>query len=141
MTRYQKLRKLREKSYFSIEDLQDLLGIKYESARVLCSRYTKEGIFIRLKKDFYVLNEKWESFTRDDLFRISNILQVPSYISFMTALSFYEVATQVQRDFFESASLRRSVRFNIKGTAFKSTGLFKGRFSGRDDKGKNRSLS
>lgn len=115
---YTELRKLKKRLYFSVEDLQDLLGIKHGSAWVSCSRYTKKGVFIRLKNNLYVLNERWENFTKEDFLRISNFLQVPSYISFMSALAFYEVTTQVQRDFFESASLKRSVRFDIRGVAF-----------------------
>jgi predicted transcriptional regulator of viral defense system len=116
--RYPLLRKLRERSYFTVEDLQDLLRIKPESARVLCTRYNRNGFFIRLKKNFYVLTERWENFSKEDFLKISNFLQVPSYISFLTALSLYEVTTQVQRNYFESVSLKRSVRFNIKGVTF-----------------------
>ena len=115
---YSDLKKLKERLYFTVEDAQDVFGIKPGSARVLCTRYTQKGIFVRLKKNLYVLDEKWGNYTREDFYRISNVLQVPSYISFMSALSFYEVTTQVQRDFFENASLKRSVRFDIKGTAF-----------------------
>ncbi len=123
--RYSELRNLRDRLYFTVEDLQDMLEIKPESARVLCTRYTKKGLFIRLKKNFYVLTEKWESLTRDELLMISNLLQVPSYISFMTALSYYEVTTQVQRDYFECVSLKRSARFEIKGTVFDYSKLSK----------------
>jgi predicted transcriptional regulator of viral defense system len=86
--------------------------------RVLCTRYIRNGFFIRLKKNFYVLTERWENFSKEDFLKISNFLQVPSYISFLTALSLYEVTTQVQRDYFESVSLKRSVRFNIEGVTF-----------------------
>lgn len=116
--RYPELRKLKGKLYFTVDDLQDLLGIKPESARVLCTRYTQNGFFIRFKKNLYVLNESWENFSKEDFLKISNLLQVPSYVSFVTALSLYEITTQVQRDYFESVSLKRSVKFNIKGTAF-----------------------
>ncbi len=116
--RYTELRILKEKLYFTLEELQELLGIRPESARVFCSRYSQKGIFIRLKKNLYTLNERWEHLSSEDHLRISNVLQVPSYISFMTALSLYEVTTQVQRDFFESASLKRTVRFDIKGKSF-----------------------
>jgi len=116
--RYSELRSLRSRLYFRVEDLQDLLGIKSGSARVLCSRYTAKGLFVRLKKNFYMLSEAWEGIPGEDLLKISNLLQAPSYISFATALSFYEITTQVQRNFFESAALKRSVRFDIKGTAF-----------------------
>lgn len=116
--RYAELRTLRGRLYFTVEDMQDLLGIKLESARVLCSRYAKQGLFVRLKKNFYVLSETWVSFSMEKLLRISNILQVPSYISLTTALAFYDVTTQVQRNYFESVSLKRSVNFDIMETVF-----------------------
>lgn len=53
-----------------------------------------------------------------DFLRVSNFLQVPSDVSFTTALSLYEITTQVQRDFFESDSLRRSISYKIRGTIF-----------------------
>jgi predicted transcriptional regulator of viral defense system len=116
--RYADLRTFRDRLYFTVEELQDLLRISRESARVLCSRYVKKGLFIRLKKNFYILSESWEGLSTEDLLKISNLLQVPSYLSFSTALTFYEVTTQVQRNYFESASVKRSARFEIEGTVF-----------------------
>lgn len=115
---YPELRKLKNRAYFSPADVGILLGIGPASARVLCSRYAKSGLFVRLKRNFYLLSEAWENFGRDDFLKAANFLQVPSYVSFMTALSFYEATTQVQRDFFESASLKRSAKMDIKDKAF-----------------------
>lgn len=112
------LQKLKGKVYFTVGELADILNIKLESARVISSRYVKRGIFVRLKKNFYILSQDWENFLKEDYLKTSNFLQVPSYVSFMTALSFYDVTTQVQRNFFESASLKRSVKFSIKGAIF-----------------------
>lgn len=118
MNRATELQKLRDRPFFTAADVAGAFGIKPESAWVTCSRYVKDGIFVRLKNNFYVLEEAWRNASRDYFFRIANFLQVPSYISFMTALSYYEVTTQVQRDFVESAALRRSVKFDAKGTEF-----------------------
>ena len=118
MNRYKTLLKLREKRFFTVSDVAEVLKIKPESAWTLCSRYLKEGIFVRLKKNVYVLEQSWQGWGRDDFLKISNFLQVPSYVSFMTALSYYGLTTQVQRDFFENASLRRSRRFEVKGVVF-----------------------
>lgn len=115
---YSIIKKLKEKLYFTVSDLQGLRGISAAYAKVLCSRYTKKGIFVRLKNNFYVLDQKWDSFSYGDFLKIANLLQVPSYISFMTALSIYEVTTQVQRNFFESVSLKRSKKINVKDAAF-----------------------
>lgn len=114
----QELQKLRDKEFFTTADVADVLGIKPESAWVTCSRYVKNGLFLRLKNNFYVLSESWRNISREGLLKTANYLQVPSYISFMTALSYYEVTTQVQRDFVESAATRRSVKFNVKETEF-----------------------
>lgn len=115
---YLKLIKLKEKAYFNLEDLQGLLDIKLESARVLSSRYVKSGIFLRLKRNLYILAQKWQELGYAELLGLANIIQVPSYVSFMTALSFYEITTQLQRDFFENASLKRSLKINTEGRAF-----------------------
>jgi predicted transcriptional regulator of viral defense system len=115
---YSEVQKLSERLYFTAGDVVELLKVKISSARVLCTRYVKKGLFVRLKRNFYLLDQSWKNFSRDERLKIASFLQVPSYISFMTALSLYEVTTQVQRDFFESASLKRSVRFDTKGTVF-----------------------
>ncbi len=115
---YDKLQKLRQMLYFTVGDVAGLLGIKQPSARVLCNRYAKKGIFIRLKNNFYILEQNWQNFPKEDFLKIANFLQVPSYISFMSALSFYEVTTQVQQGFFESASLKRSLKVDAKGVIF-----------------------
>ena len=118
MNKYKTLLKLREKAFFTVSDVAEVFRIKPESAWGLCSRYLKEGIFVRLKKNTYVLEQNWQRWNRDDFLKISNFLQVPSYVSFMTALSYYGITTQVQRQFFENASLKRSRKFEIKGVAF-----------------------
>jgi predicted transcriptional regulator of viral defense system len=115
---YPKLQRLRGKLYFTLAEVTIIWGIKPASARVLCNRYIRQGIFIRLKNNFYVLEQNWERFSTEEFLKLANYLQVPSYISFMTALAFYEVTTQVPRDFVESAALKRSVRFNPRGMAF-----------------------
>ena len=112
------LNELRERVFFTSEDVSAVTGIKQQSAWVLCSRYVKTGRFIRLKNNFYVLDESWRAMTKEKLFELANFLQVPSYISFLTALSYYEVTTQVTRDFFESASLKRTAGFERLGREF-----------------------
>jgi predicted transcriptional regulator of viral defense system len=115
---YSDLRPLQEKLYFTVEDVASLLQIKPESAQVLCSRYTKRGLFVRLKKNFYVLEESWNHYDDENFFRLANYLQVPSYVSCISALSFYGVTTQVPRQWYESVSLKRTVRYAVRGATF-----------------------
>lgn len=115
---YQKLRQLKDKNYFSTREVASVLDVKTESSKVICLRLLKRGLLIRLKRDFYILRERWDILTEEDFFNISNILQVPSYISFMSALTYYEVSTQVYRNFFENVSVKRTKDFEVEGTIF-----------------------
>jgi predicted transcriptional regulator of viral defense system len=115
---YSKLRKLRGKLYFTAEDVADALGIKYSSSLVVCNRYTNKGLFVRVKRNVYVMEEAWQNYSVKDFLKLSNIMQVPSYISLTTALSFYGITTQVQQNYFESVSLKRSVEYGVKDAIF-----------------------
>ncbi|GAB6183297.1 type IV toxin-antitoxin system AbiEi family antitoxin domain-containing protein [Thermodesulfovibrio hydrogeniphilus] len=106
--------KLNSKNFFTLRDISQVLNIKENSARVLCTRYVKKGLIIRVKKDFYIFFEKWQSFSNLDFFKIANFLQVPSYISLMTALSFYGITTQVQKGIYESVCLKRTKKYELK---------------------------
>ncbi len=67
----------------------------------------------------YVVTEAWNVANREDKFPLANMGQVPSYISFMTALDYYEITTQMQRDFFESVAVKRSKEINMDGNVFR----------------------
>lgn len=118
LMKYLQIKALENSLFFSHKDVAQLFEIKESSARVLCTRYVDKGIFIRLKKDFYVLKDRWQRNSREDFYRLTNFLQVPSYISLMTALSFYEVTTQVQKDFYESVCVKRTEKLDIERCNF-----------------------
>ncbi len=115
---YKKLAELKNKLFFTTDDAARVFEIKPESTHVLCSRYVKKGVFIRLKKNFYILRQNWENYAEEEFFKIANFLQVPSYISFMSALSVYGITTQLLRGYYESACLRRSVKIEKDGACF-----------------------
>jgi predicted transcriptional regulator of viral defense system len=102
-----------EKPFFSLDDVAYTLGIQPGSAAVLCSRYVKKGLLVRLKRGLYARTEQLRNYGQQDLFRLANFLQVPSYISLTTALSYHGLTTQVQRGFFESISLKRTRKFEV----------------------------
>ena len=104
---YQKLRQIKS-LYFSHMQVAEILSIRPESARVFCSRYVKNGLMVRIKKDIYVLVEKFERLRFEEQMRLANIIQVPSYISLSTALSYYGITTQIQQNYIESISLKKS---------------------------------
>ena len=107
------------KFYFGYEDIAKTLGISAGSAKVTASRYVKQGILVRVKRNMYVLRSTWKAAGREEKFLLANLGQVPSYISLMSALDYYEITTQVQRDFFESAAIKRTKEIEIDGSIFK----------------------
>lgn len=114
---YTKIKKL-NKRYFNYRDIARILGISPESSRVAATRLVKSGVIIRIKRNIYVLSESWTSSSLEDRFVLANLLQVPSYISLMTALSYYEVTTQIQRDFIESVGYYRTKFVEINKSGF-----------------------
>lgn len=125
---------LRGSLFFTAGDLARILGIERRSAWVLCCRRVKTGRFIRLKNNFYILDETWRSMTRDGFYRVANFLQVPSYVSLLTALSYYEATTQVTRNHFESVSLKRSAVLTAGETEFRYRRLKKSLYFGFENK-------
>ena len=107
------------KFYFGYEDIAKALGISTDSAKVTASRYAKQGILVRVKRNIYVLSDVWKAAGREEKFMLANLGQVPSYISLMSALDYYEITTQVQRDLFESAAIKRTKEIGINGSIFK----------------------
>jgi len=119
-----------DKLYFGYEDLAKTLGISLASARVTASRYVGQGLVVRVKRNIYVLREKWNAAGREEKFMLANLGQVPSYISLMTALDYYELTTQVQRDFIESVAVKRTKEIRLNGAIFRYTRVSSDRYFG-----------
>jgi len=109
------------KPLFTHYDVADALGIKPGSAEVVCSRYVKKGLLTRLKRGLYSRTETLGTMDQINLFRIANMLQVPSYISLMTALSYYGIIFNKSKGILESISLQRTINFDAGGLSFRYT--------------------
>jgi predicted transcriptional regulator of viral defense system len=107
------------KFYFGYQDIARALGISAASAKVSASRYVKFGVLVRIKRNMYVRREVWNAAGREQKFMIANLGQIPSYISLMTALDYYEITTQVQRDFFESIAVKRTKEIHVDDNLFR----------------------
>jgi len=114
---YLKIKKL-NKLYFGCADIAKAFAISTESSRVAATRLVKNGILIRAKRNIYVSSERWDSLSTEESFVLANLLQVPSYISLMSALSYYEVTTQLQRNFTESVGYYRTKLVEVGGRVF-----------------------
>ncbi len=108
-----------EKTILSIEDISRLLSISKESAKVTANRYVQGKQLIRLKRNFYITLTKFERLREEDCFKIANMLQVPSYISLTTALSYYNISTQQTQGIIESVALKRTINIAVEKLEFK----------------------
>ncbi len=107
------------KMILSIDDIADIFSISTASAKVSANRYVNKNYLIRLKNNFYITADNFEKLKEQDLFYIANLLQVPSYVSLTTALSFYNVSTQQLRGTIESIAQKRTRTFNVREYEFK----------------------
>ncbi|NOY79350.1 MAG: hypothetical protein GXO76_15970 [Calditrichaeota bacterium] len=107
------------KLYFGYEDIARALKISPASARVAATRYVKGRLLIRIKRNLYVLPENWANMPQEQKFVLANLIQVPSYISLLTALDYYQISTQMQQDFIESIAIKRSQQVEIQETFFR----------------------
>lgn len=97
-----------DKKFLNIEDISNLLNISLPSAKILASRYSKKGLLIRLKRNLYITYFNWQKLKLEDFFEIGNLLQIPSYISLTTALSYYGLTTQQTQNYIELIAQKRS---------------------------------
>jgi predicted transcriptional regulator of viral defense system len=116
--RFQEINTINE-LFFSCADVAQILNIQENSAKVLCSRYVKSGVLIRIKRDLYVLRNRWEYFTEEENFQIANRIQIPSYISLTTALSYYGITTQLIQNTIESIAIKRTFRTLVETVDFR----------------------
>jgi predicted transcriptional regulator of viral defense system len=116
--------------YFGYEVLSRLLGISPASARVTANRYVKNGVLLRARRNLYVVRDKLQYFDRSQKFKLANLVQAPSYISLMTALDYYQITTQMQRDFIESLALKRTKEVTLGTIVFNYTRISPGLYYG-----------
>ena len=109
------------KLYFTIQDIARALGVSESSAKVSAARYYAGGNILRVKRGIYVLASRWKTLTENEIFTLANIIQVPSYISLTTALSYYGVSTQLQQGYVESISLKRTKSVAVSEIFFSYT--------------------
>ena len=123
-----------DKTFFGFRDISSALGIAHESARVVAHRYVKNGMLIRIKPNIFVLAEKWNSFGTHEKFQTANLLQVPSYISLTTALEYYEISTQIQRNYIECIAIKRTFAKIINGLTIRFSRISEALYFGFDKK-------
>ena len=112
-----------KKIYFGYEEIARVFGISPDSAKVTASRYVRQGLLLRVKRNLYVRREVWNAATIEEKFSLANLAQVPSYISLTTALEYYEITTQMLRTFYDAVAIKRTKEINLNGSVFRYTKL------------------
>jgi predicted transcriptional regulator of viral defense system len=107
--------------YFGYEEIARALRISLESAKVSASRYVRLRLLMRLKRNIYVLSERWRAASRIERFALANLGQSPSYISLLSALDYYEITTQVQRGRIDSVAIKRTGELSLGDSIFRYT--------------------
>jgi len=119
-----------ENKLLSVRDIASILSISLESARVTAHRYIQKGLLIRIKRDLYITADKFNNLKENELFKLANLIQVPSYISLTSALSYYNISTQQLRGIVESIAVKRSKLAKSGDVIFKFTKVKKDFYTG-----------
>lgn len=98
------LKRLETYPLFTFNDFVRITGISPEYARTLLYRLRKEGLIFSVAKGKYTVH--------DDPLIFASYIFVPSYISFWTALRFYDLTEQLPREIMLAISVyKRSIKF------------------------------
>jgi predicted transcriptional regulator of viral defense system len=104
-TEFIEMLKSSKSSVFTFSQLARILGKSEEYAKVFINRLTGKEL-LRLEKNKYTLKGT-------NPFSVASNIIFPSYISFITAYSYYNLTTQIPRTFFVvSLKQRMPVNFN-----------------------------
>lgn len=96
------------KPYFTVADLEKILGMRRDSLYVTLNRLVGSGVLIRLKRGVYQ-----PEFQGLELEKIANELYYPSYLSFESALSRYGILSQIPYTL-TFATTRRSKKLTLR---------------------------
>ena len=77
------------KTVFTLGDLENLWDEKPENTIVAAKRMVKKGLILKLAKGYYALNENY------NIYELANLIISPSYVSFNSALFYWNVCFQI----------------------------------------------
>lgn len=105
------LQKLKElgKPYYTVSEIQMILGQSRPATRVAISRFIKAGVLGRLGRNVYL-----PALGSYNLEEIATTLYAPCYLSFESALSKYGILSQIPRTL-TCATLRKSKKVRLGG--------------------------
>jgi predicted transcriptional regulator of viral defense system len=124
-----------QKGFWTSEEISSILKLAAPSTSVFCSRSVKRGDLVRIKRGIYVIPGWLEKADERELFFVSNILETPSYVSLLSALSQSEFTTQIAQSSVEAISFVRTNSFETEGFVFRYHHLPRSLFFGFERQG------
>jgi len=100
-----------DKPYFTVADLEKILGLKRASLYVTLHRLVRDGVLERLRRGVYQL-----ALRPSDVPHIANLLYMPSYLSFESALARHGILSQIPYTV-TFATTRRSKKMTLGTTS------------------------
>ena len=117
-------------SVFDLRTIEDVLEVKKRATLFsVIKKLIKSGILTKIERGKYLL----KSANLDD-FVLANFLYQPSYISFETALNFYNILSQFPYEI-SSATSKKTAQKRIDGKVFSYTKIKKSLFWGYEKRG------
>ena len=96
-------------SIFTVDDFSKIFNVEKDKARLFLSRHSKkhDSSFKRIKRGIYIF-----SINPPIKYEVANVIYKPSYISFESALSYYNIIPETVYSI-TSATTKRSESFEI----------------------------
>ncbi len=101
--------------FFSVDDIQKILKINKPSAKVLSSRYIRQGLFLRITQNLYVWKTDLSGLSTYEKCQIAGKIKVNSYVSFYGALYYHNVY-RFKPDAIQSVNFIKSYERKIENT-------------------------
>lgn len=120
MTGIEALKKLEnlKKDYYTVKDLERILGMPVDVLRVQLTRWVKKGVLIRVYEGIYAPYG-----TEIDVVKVANQIYYPSYLSFENVLSKYGILSQVPYSLTFATTKRTKKKVILEDTQIEYTKL------------------
>ena len=110
---------MKNNGVLTLADFCEKTGLAPASARVQLSRLVKRGTLLRVRRNFYLTPQTLSQSKEAELFHLSNLIQTPSYISLLTALTYHGWSTQLGRGLIEAMNPIRSKEYRAQDIVFR----------------------
>jgi len=100
-----------KKTVFTTQDLQSIWQENPQTTVIIAKRMVDKELLFKLAKGYYVLNQDYNPY------ELANSIISPSYVSFISALSYWDVCFQFTNTIYSVTNLNYSRK--IKDTTYK----------------------